>query len=164
MSESLTACVITVSDRSYSGKREDLSGPLLEELLKKNGFHVLDIHTVPDERADIVSAILKSIDSDGADLVVTTGGTGLSPRDITPEATLSVVERVVPGFSEFMRIKSLEKTPYASFSRGVCGIRRKSLIINLPGSPTGALENIEVLLDLLPGAVREIKGEIPNEE
>lgn len=114
---------------------------------------------VPDEVEAISGAICLATDSHCTDLVVTTGGTGLSPRDVTPEATIAVIDKHIPGFSEAMRKESVSKTPYALFSRGVCGIRGRSTIINLPGSPRGALDNISVLGDLLVDIVREVRGE-----
>lgn len=156
----LTAFVITVSDRSFQGLREDLSGPSVAKYLTENAFHVVGSAIVPDEIGAISDAICRAIEVSGVDLVVTTGGTGLSPRDVTPEATLSVIDKQIPGFSEIMRKASLDKTVYASFSRGICGIKNRSIIINLPGSPRGAVENIQVLEDILQDAVREARGAI----
>ncbi|NIO15772.1 MAG: molybdenum cofactor biosynthesis protein [Deltaproteobacteria bacterium] len=157
-----TAFVITVSDRSFRGEREDLSGPSVAGFLAGKQFHVVGSAIVPDEAGAIGDAICGAIDNEGVDLVVTTGGTGLSPRDVTPEATLSVIDRHIPGFPEIMRKESIAKTAYASFSRGVCGIRGKSIVINLPGSPKGAIENIEVIGDILRDAVREVRGEVAD--
>jgi molybdenum cofactor synthesis domain-containing protein len=157
-----TAFVITVSDRSFQGEREDQSGPSVVQFLAGIQFHVVGSTIVPDDVGAIGGAICSAVDDSGVDLVVTTGGTGLSPRDVTPEATLSVIDKHIPGFSELMRKESLRETAYASFSRGVCGIKSKSIIINLPGSPKGALENIRVLGDILQDAVREVRGDSPD--
>lgn len=154
----VTAVVITVSDRSYRGERDDLSGPSVVNYLNDKGFLAKGPFLVPDELHAITDAIVRAVDEEGAGLVVTTGGTGLSPRDVTPEATLGVIDKHIPGFSEIMRSESLKRTAYASFSRGVCGVRGKSIVINLPGSPRGACENIEVLGELLKDAVREVQG------
>ncbi len=162
LNEMFTAFVITVSDRSFLGEREDLSGPSVATFLAGKEFLVVGSAIVPDDAGAIGDAICKAIDDEGVDLVVTTGGTGLSPRDVTPEATLSVIDRHIPGFSEIMRKESLSKTAYASFSRGICGIKGNSIVINLPGSPKGALENIEVIGDILKDAVREVRGDVSD--
>jgi len=154
----IKAVVITVSDSSYSGKREDTSGPAVERYLRDKGIEVTGVVVVPDEKEMIVEVLERFVE-EGYDLVVTCGGTGLSPRDVTPEATLAVIEKEVPGFSELMRRRSGEKTPYAPFSRGVCGIAGKSLIINLPGSPSGAVENLDFIAHLIPDAVRAVRGD-----
>jgi molybdopterin adenylyltransferase len=151
--------VITVSDKGHRGEREDRSGQAIREHLHGSPFHVIDHRIVPDERDEIRLALIDTIDNMGLDLVLTTGGTGLSPRDVTPDATLEVIEKDVPGFAEAMRAESMRKTPHAMISRAVCGIRKSSLIINLPGSPNGAIECLEVVLPALPHALSKLKGD-----
>ncbi len=158
----LHAGIITVSDRSAQGLRKDSSGPGLVELLESHGIRVEWTEVVPDEEPQIRSVLTHLADVNGADLILTTGGTGLSPRDVTPEATLAVVDRLVPGMAEAMRAASLAKTPHAMISRAVAGVRGKTLIINLPGSPRGALENLQVVLPALEHAVAKIQGD-PSE-
>ncbi|MBF0911845.1 MAG: MogA/MoaB family molybdenum cofactor biosynthesis protein [Atopobiaceae bacterium] len=157
---SFSARVITVSDRSSRGERSDASGPALIAFLGEKGFTV-DTHAevVPDERQQIARALHKAISDDIA-LVVTTGGTGFSPRDITPEVTSEVCERMVPGIPERMRASSLLITPKACLSREVAGIVQRTLIINLPGSPKAAIENIAAVMDVLPHGLGILRGTI----
>jgi len=150
--------IITVSDRSFKGEREDLSGPLIEKMVGGVG-KVVDYRIVPDERSIISRAIKEMVDELRIDLVLTTGGTGLSPRDVTPEATRDVIEREIPGFGEIMRIKGFEKTPYALISRAIAGSRKKSLIINLPGSPKAVKEGLELILPTIPHTLEIIRDE-----
>jgi molybdenum cofactor synthesis domain-containing protein len=155
----LKAGILTVSDRSSRGEREDASGPALSRWLEKRGVKTGRLEIVPDE-GDRIAAVLRNwADEEEFELILTTGGTGLSPRDVTPEATLKVVERTIPGFGERMRSRSLEKTPMAILSRAVAGVRKRSLIINLPGSPKGAVENLEAVWDAVPHAVEKIRGD-----
>lgn len=154
----MRASILTLSDKGARGERIDESGPALVAWLKKRGVCTITSRIIADELKQIVSVLTEWADSDEADLILTTGGTGVSPRDVTPEATLKVVERLIPGLSELMRLKSLEKTPMASLSRAVVGIRNQSLIINLPGSPKGALENLEAIWPTLSHAVEKIRG------
>ena len=133
--------------------------PALAAWLAGKGVHTVQALIIPDKFDTIVSTLTEWADSDVADLILTTGGTGVSPRDVTPEATLHVVERVIPGIGELMRLKSLEKTPMASLSRAVAGIRRQVLIINLPGSPKGAVENLEAVWQVIGHAVEKIRGD-----
>jgi molybdenum cofactor synthesis domain-containing protein len=156
---SRTAAVLTVSDRGAKGEREDLSGRLLCERLSAEGYQVEHYGVVADERQEIEEALRRLADNSETALIVTTGGTGVAPRDVTPEATLSVIERLVPGMAEAMRHASLAKTPHAMIARGVVGIRGRSLIVNLPGSPGGAMENLEVILPALPHALKKIQGD-----
>lgn len=149
--------IITVSDRSFRGEREDLSGPLIKKMINDLG-KVIDYEIVPDEKSIISQTIKKMVDELMVDLVLTTGGTGLSSRDVTPEATREVIEKEIPGFGEIMRIKGFEKTPYALLSRAIAGKRKKSLIINLPGSPKAVKENLELILPVTPHALDIIKG------
>ncbi len=154
--------IITISDRGAKGLREDTSGPLIKEMIKNLPGEVIHYEIVPDEKEKIVEVLKRNADELLADLILTTGGTGVSPRDVTPEATLEVIEKEVPGFSEAMRAESLKKTPHAMISRAVCGIRGRSLIVNLPGSPKGVRENLTVILPALPHALSKIKGD-PSE-
>ncbi len=158
----LRAGVLTISDRSSQGLREDKSGPELASMLQRHGIEVAWTEVVPDEVSDIRRILIQWADEQGADLILTTGGTGLSPRDVTPEATTSVVDRQVPGMAEAMRAASMAKTPHAMISRAVVGVRGKTLIINLPGSPRGAVENLEAVLPALRHAIDKIQGD-PSE-
>lgn len=142
-----SAAVITVSDKGYQGKREDTSGPALVKLLEEKGFQVVHTALVPDEKEAIQAELIACADRYRAALVLTTGGTGFSPRDITPEATLEVIERQTPGIPEAMRAESMKITPKGCLSRSVAGIRKKTLIINLPGSKKASLENIQAVID-----------------
>ena len=144
---SYTAAVITVSDKGFRGERADASGPLLCDLLKEKGFDVVYTAIVPDEKEQIQAELIKCADEKGIALVLTTGGTGFSPRDITPEATLDIVERPTPGIPEAMRAESMRITPKGCLSRSAAGIRKRTLIINLPGSPKAAKENILAVID-----------------
>ena len=137
----LRFAVLTISDRSAHGEREDRSGPALLEKIRAAGWEVVQQAIVPDELQVITQTLIAWADSDMLDIIITTGGTGFAPRDITPEATRQVIERETPGLSEAMRAASLKVTPHAMLSRSVAGIRRRTLIVNLPGSPRGAVEN-----------------------
>lgn len=155
----MKAGILTVSDRSSRGERKDVSGPALGAWLSERGVEAARLEVVPDEE-DLVSAVLRRwADEEGYEIILTTGGTGVSPRDVTPEATLRVITRTIPGFGERMRSRSLEKTPTAIVSRAVAGVRKRSLIINLPGSPKGAVENLEAVWDAVPHAVAKIRGD-----
>jgi molybdenum cofactor synthesis domain-containing protein len=154
--------ILTISDRGSKGEREDSSGPLIDKMLKSLPAKVIHYEIIPDEKDRIVEALKKSSDKLKADLILTTGGTGLSPRDVTPDATLKVIDKEVPGFSEAMRAESLKKTPHAMISRAVTGIRGSSLIVNLPGSPKSVRENLSVILPALPHALSKLKGD-PSE-
>lgn len=151
--------IITISDKGSRGERIDASGPAIEELIKQIGGRVEKYVIVPDEKQDIKSAITDMTDNLGLNLILTTGGTGFSQRDVTPEATLEVVERQVPGIPEAMRAKSLLITPKAMLSRAQAGIRKQSLIINLPGSPKGVRENLEVIMPALKHGIEILTGQ-----
>ena len=154
--EVLTAAVLTISDSSSRGERPDGSGPALVELLTSRNYRVISAEVVPDDRTHIENALLRL--SEIARLVVSTGGTGLAERDITPEATRAVCERLVEGIPELMRWEGAKKTPFAALTRGVCGTRGQSLILNLPGSPKGAVESLEAVIDILPHALQLLGG------
>jgi len=156
--------ILTVSDRSYRGEREDLSGPTIRRIVLERLDGVIAAEGIVPDEIDAIAAELRSW-SDGKklDLILTTGGTGFSPRDITPEATMKVIERGVPGFNEAMRSEGFKKTPHALLSRGVSGIRGKTLIINLPGSPKAVAEGLSAVLPAIPHAIETLTGG-PGEE
>ena len=155
----ITGGVITVSDKGSRGEREDLSGRDVISILADLPIRIDAYEIIPDEKEAIRDKIREYADRKHLDLVVTTGGTGVSPRDVTPDATLEILEKELPGMAEAMRRKSMEKTPHAMISRAVAGIRGQCLIINLPGSPKGARENLEVILPALQHAIEKIKGD-----
>ena len=155
-----TAGIITVSDKGSRGQREDISGPMIKEKLSAAGSSVLKYEIVPDEKEVIAATLSGWADAAEVDVILTTGGTGLAERDVTPEATQLVIDRSVPGFGEAMRMKSLEKTPMAMLSRATAGIRGKCLIINLPGSPKAVSECLDVILPAIAHGVEIIKGEV----
>ena len=152
------ARIITVSDRSAAGTREDLSGPRLAAVLLEEGFAGCSVTIVPDD-AETIAGTLRAAASEGFALVVTTGGTGLAPRDVTPEATLAVCDRLVPGLAEVMRADGLKHTRFAPLSRGVCGICGSTLILNVPGSPAGAESSLRAVLHLLPHSLDLLAGQ-----
>jgi len=154
-----TVGILTISDKGAAGERQDKSGEVIHEILSGIDVGIVNYAIVPDEKEAIVEKLVRWADEDKLDVLFTTGGTGLTPRDVTPEATLSVVDRIVPGFAEAMRAKSLKKTPMAMLSRAVVGTRGKCLIINLPGSPRAVRECLEVILPALPHAVETLKGQ-----
>jgi molybdopterin adenylyltransferase len=146
--------ILTISDRSSRGEREDKSGPALREKILALGWQVDQLDIIPDDLLVIQDTLVRWVDSHGLDVILTSGGTGFSPRDVTPEATQAVIERPSPGMAEAMRAASLKITPHAMLSRAVAGIRGKTLIVNLPGSPKAALENLDVIQPVLPHAVQ----------
>jgi molybdenum cofactor synthesis domain-containing protein len=154
------AGILTISDKGWRGERQDKSGEVIREILSQIDAQVVNYDIVPDEKNLIAEKLIQWADKDGIDVIITAGGTGLSPRDVTPEATLSVVDRVVPGFAEAMRAESLKKTPMAVLSRAVAGTRGGCLIINLPGSPKAVRECLETILPALPHAVETLKGRV----
>lgn len=155
--------VLTVSDRSSRSERADTSGPELARVISEHGWQVARQDLVPDEFDQIRAVLTAWCDGGDIDVILTTGGTGFSPRDVTPEATQAVIERSTPGLAEAMRIASLKITPHAMLSRASAGIRRRTLIVNLPGSPKAAVENLEVILPALPHAVQLLRQEPDSE-
>jgi molybdopterin adenylyltransferase len=153
----ITVAVLTLSDKGSKGEREDASGPMIREMLKGIDAVVKYYDILPDEKELIKEKLIEY--GKLVDLILTTGGTGLSPRDVTPEATIEVIEKQIPGIAEAMRIEGLKKTRRAMLSRAVAGVRGKTLIINLPGSPKAVKENLEIILGVLPHAVEKIKGD-----
>lgn len=151
------ARVITCSDSASRGEREDLSGPAVRDLLLSRGFQVDSVVVVPD-KVNAISSQIEVATADGVRLVVTTGGTGIAPSDVTPEATMLVCDRVIPGFGELMRMRSLEKTPMAPLARVQAATRGSALVVNLPGSTKGAVENLEAVLHLIPHALELLAG------
>jgi molybdenum cofactor synthesis domain-containing protein len=155
----MKAAILTLSDKGARGERTDASGPALSSWLNERGVETARTDIIPDEAEQIAAKLAEWADSGEFDLILTTGGTGVSPRDVTPDATLTVLERVIPGFGEVMRMKSMEKTPRAMISRAVAGIRGRCLIINLPGSPKWAVENLAAVWEAVPHAVEKIQGD-----
>lgn len=155
----MRVAILTLSDKGARGERQDTGGPALSAWLAEHGCTVVATAMLPDEHREIAAMLGSWADQDRADLILTTGGTGVSPRDITPEATAAVVERTIPGIGELMRLRSLEKTKTAMLSRAMAGIRAQSLIVNLPGSPKGAVECLEAVWQLIPHAVEKIRGD-----
>ena len=150
----MRVAVLTISDRSSRGEREDLSGPILIDIVRQKAWKVINSSIVSDDQNEIEGILREWADSEDVDLVLTTGGTGFAPRDRTPEATKAIIDRLAPGLSEAMRSASIKKTPHAMLSRAISGIRGRTLIVNLPGSPKAARENLEVILAALPHAVQ----------
>jgi molybdenum cofactor synthesis domain-containing protein len=155
--------ILTISDRAARGERQDSSGPALMQLVQETGWAVTITALLPDEESAIREKLMIWADGAELDLILTTGGTGFAPRDVTPEATRAVIEREAPGLAEAMRAASLKVTPHAMLSRIVTGIRKKTLIINLPGSPKGAVENLQVVIPVLPHAIQLLREDPASE-
>ena len=155
--------ILTLSDRSARSERADASGPALADLVRAQSWSVTKQALLPDDESAIRAELIAWADSGEVDVILTTGGTGFSPRDVTPEATRAIIQREAPGLAEAMRSASLVKTPHAMLSRSVAGIRGKTLIINLPGSPKGALENLQIVIPVLDHAIQLLK-EDPSSE
>jgi molybdopterin adenylyltransferase len=154
----IRAAVLTLSDKGSRGERVDGSGPALSAWLAERGVQTVEARVIADEYDQIIEVLTDWADRDVADLILTTGGTGVSPRDVTPEATIQVCSRMIPGIGELMRLESLKITPMASLSRATAGIRGRTLIINLPGSPKGALENLAAVWPVIGHGVEKIRG------
>ncbi|UCC98485.1 MAG: MogA/MoaB family molybdenum cofactor biosynthesis protein [Phycisphaerales bacterium] len=154
----IRTAILTISDSCAQGTRADLSGQAIKEMLEDGDYELIEMATVPDDRQTIASMLRRYSDEQGVELVLTTGGTGLGPRDVTPEATEDVCERMAPGFSELLRSEGFKRTPNAILSRGVAGVRKGTLIVNLPGSPRGVRESLEIILSILPHAVQMMRG------
>jgi molybdopterin adenylyltransferase len=152
----LTAAVLTVSDSCARGERVDVSGPAVTDVLKKLGFRIVAAQIVQDDSMQIQNALVHLALE--VRFIVTTGGTGIAPRDVTPEATEAICDRLIDGVGERMRLEGAKKTPFAALSRGVCGVREKTLILNLPGSPGGAVESLDAVVDLIPHALNLLEG------
>lgn len=163
MNKPILTGILTISDRSSRGEREDTSGPALEKVAGVRGWVVQEKLIIPDDLKTISETLVLWADERKLDLILTTGGTGFAPRDVTPEATLEVIDRLAPGLAEAMRSASLSVTPHAMLSRAVAGIRGQTLIVNLPGSPRGAVENLQVILPAIPHAVQILRGEPGSE-
>ena len=155
--------ILTVSDRSFRAEREDASGPALARLVQAENWSIVKRAVLPDEESAIRELLISWADSSEFDVILTTGGTGFAPRDVTPEATRAAIEREAPGLAEAMRAASLKVTPHAMLSRIVTGIRQKTLIINLPGSPKGAVENLQVVIPVLPHAIQLLREDPASE-
>jgi molybdenum cofactor synthesis domain-containing protein len=153
----ITVAVLTLSDKGSKGEREDLSGPLIADILKPIGADLKHYEILPDEKDLIKEKLMQYCGK--VDLILTTGGTGLAPRDVTPDATLEVIDKEISGIAELMRFEGFKKTRRAALSRAVAGIKGDTLIINLPGSPKAVRENLETILDVIPHAVEKIKGD-----
>ena len=155
----IDAAVLTISDSVSAGTRNDRSGPAVRERLEQLGWRVSVIETIPDEAAEISRRLATLADGGQVAAIFTTGGTGLAPRDVTPEATRAVVDREIPGFGELMRSKGRESTPLASLSRSMAGTRGRVLVVNLPGSPKGAVESLDAIVELVPHVLELLRGQ-----
>jgi molybdopterin adenylyltransferase len=161
----IEAGILTVSDRSARGERDDESGPVIRKIIEQElAAHIAEYKIVPDEIADIAEVLIRWSDELNLDLVLTTGGTGFAVRDVTPEATLKVIDRRAPGIEEAMRAASMKHTAHAMLSRAVVGMRGRTIIVNLPGSPKAVSENLAVILPVLPHAIRLLRGEAAESE
>ena len=159
MQKEIRSGVLTISDKGAKGLREDESGEIILRMLEEYGLRVVKREIIPDDRQQIADTLIMWVDKDGLALVITSGGTGLSPTDVTPQAMKQVIDYQVPGMAEAMRAASLKKTPHAMISRAMAGVRNSSLIINLPGSPRGAEENLSVVLPALDHGLSKLAGD-----
>lgn len=153
----IRVAILTLSDKGSKGEREDRSGPAIREVLEDRDYNILYYDILPDDKELIKEKLIEY--SEKVDLILTTGGTGLGPRDVTPEATREVIEREIPGIPEIMRVEGMKKTRRAMLSRAVAGVKGRALIVNLPGSPIAVKENLEVIIDTIPHAIEKIKGD-----
>lgn len=158
----IKAAILTLSDKGSRGERVDLSGPALASWLSERAVEVVCVKILPDEADGISAQLIEWADAGICDVLLTTGGTGVSPRDVTPQATLKVLDREVPGIAEAMRANSIKTTPHAMLSRAIAGVRRRTLVLNLPGSPKGAIENLEAVWPAIPHAVKKIQGDMED--
>jgi molybdenum cofactor synthesis domain-containing protein len=159
MDSKIKAGILTISDKGSQGKRTDESGPVAAEILQDDGFLIQEQAVVPDQRQDIIDTLRHWVDDLCLGLIITSGGTGLSPTDVTPQAMEGVVDYQVPGMAEAMRAESLKKTPHAMISRAMVGVRKSTLIINLPGSPGGVRDNLTTVLPALKHAISKLQGD-----
>jgi len=164
MKRTLRAKILVLSDLAAQGQREDRSGSAVRDVLESRGWQVTALELLPDEFDQIRGRLEAWAESEDCDAVFTSGGTGLGPRDVTPEATRSVIETEVPGLAEWMRAEGMKSTPLAALSRAVIGVRKRKLIVNLPGSPRGARESLESIIDVLPHAIDQIQGRTGHSE
>jgi len=162
--DDIRAAVVTISDKGYTGQREDVSGPELADLARQMGAEIVRRSIVPDEREEIIRQLVCLADEMEVDLVLTTGGTGVTPRDVTPEATRAVIEREIPGLAEVLRFQGYRQTPLAVISRGLAGTRGSTLIVNLPGNPKAVREGMDTLAEILPHTIQMIRGEHTEHE
>ena len=160
----IRATVVTVSDSTFAGSRADKSGPAVETRLRELGFQIAPGSVVPDDRQPICDELIRLADSGGTDVIFTTGGTGVAQRDVTPEATRDAIDREIPGFGERMRAAGMQFTPKSLLSRSLAGTRKRVLIINLPGSPRGAVQSLNAIVELVPHAVQLLHGETAHPE
>jgi len=151
--------ILTLSDKGYAGEREDKSGELLKDIVKSKDWQIIGYEILPDEKDLISKKLAELCDQEKADLILTTGGTGVSPRDVTPDATIPIIEKRLTGFEIAMMIEGLKSTPMAAISRAVVGTRKKTLIINLPGNPKAAFENLSAIIKAIPHAIEKLQGD-----
>ncbi len=164
MEHNFRAKILVLSDLATKGEREDRSGPAVREILESHGWEVTSLELLPDDLDQIRDRLIAWTDAEDCDAIFTSGGTGLSPRDVTPEATRSVIETEVPGLAELMRAEGTRNTPLAALSRAIAGVRKRKLIVNLPGSPRGARESLESIIEVLPHAIDQIQGRTAHSE
>lgn len=164
MEHNCRAKILVLSDLGTKGEREDRSGPAVREILESHGWQVTALELLPDDLEQIRDRLIAWTDSEDCDAIFTSGGTGLSRRDVTPEATRSVIETEIPGLAELMRAEGAKSTPMAALSRAIAGVRKRKLIVNLPGSPRGARESLEGIIKILPHAIDQIQGRTAHSE